>query len=720
MTSTSTRYLLPLLTLGPLLAASLSCATTGPAVQAADAPSRPGAARGGADGPDSPGDDAQGTAAAGAVAASVRETTPDRSRREPVSDRIQGIREQMDESYQTGLDAYRAGRYDEAKEYFDKAVDVVLSSEIDLDTQPALRKSFDEMVKDIADLDAELYARDASTGDDSGSPLDELKDITTYLAPEEAEKERQRIQQVVGEVSYDIPIVLNPKVLALIEAFQTRLRKEFEAGLKRSGAYLPMIKRIFKEEGLPQDLAYMAHQESAFKNNAYSRARAKGMWQFMSFTGRKYGLRKDLWVDERSDFEKATRAAAAYLKDLYARYGDWYLAMAAYNAGEGKIDRAIRHAHSRDYWKLARTNYIRRETKYYVPAILASILIDKSPGDYGFDVDIDKEVRWETFELDRPTDLQVIADGAGTDLDAIRALNPSLRGLVTPLNADHYVVRVPEGTRDDLQAKLQSLPEDQRISWTVHETRPGESFSSIARKYHVQVRALLDANPRYAGRRLRSGIPLNVPLGGRSPAEALAVASREDRPSYEFGERVVHRVRKGENLQRIAWKYRTTVANLKRWNSLRGSLIRSGQRLIAYYGEKGAGPRNGYDTSSAAVTVSEGRIEYRVQRGDTLWSIARKFNSSIDDLCRWNGLTPESLLRQGDRLLIGEDQDGGAPSGHAGPSSAGAIRHRVKRGESLYRIAMKYDVTVSQVRAWNDLGGRSTIYPGQVLTILAN
>ncbi|HXH27413.1 MAG TPA: LysM peptidoglycan-binding domain-containing protein, partial [Candidatus Polarisedimenticolia bacterium] len=647
-------------------------------------------------------------------------TTPDRTRREPPSERVREVREQMDEAYQTGLDAYRAGRFDEAKEYFDRAVDVVLSSDIDLGSEPALRKAFDEMVKDIADLDAELYARDASSGDDSGSPLDELKDITTYLSPDEAEKERQRIQRVVGEISYDIPVVLNPKVLALIEAFQTRLRKEFEAGLKRSGAYLPMIKRIFKEEGLPEDLAYMAHQESAFKNNAYSRARAKGMWQFMSFTGRKYGLKRDVWVDERSDFEKSTRAAAAYLKELYARYGDWYLAMAAYNAGEGKIDRAIRRARSRDYWKLARTNYIRRETKYYVPAILASILVDKSPADYGFDVDIDRELRWDTVELDHATDLQVIADATGSDLDTIRALNPELRGLVTPLNADRYEVRVPEGTRGDLKAKLKDLPDDQRISWTVHETRRGESFSGIARRYHVPLRALLDANPRYAHRRLRAGVSLNVPLGGRSPAEAMAVASREDRPSYESGERIVHRVRRGENLQRIAWKYRTTVANLKRWNSLRGSLIRPGQRLIAYYGEKGAGPQVDYDASSSTVTVSDGRLQYRVQRGDTLWSIARKFNSTVDDLCRWNGLDPKSTLRQGDRLLIGEEQADGSSSGRSGPSRTGAIRHRVRRGENLYRIAQKYDVTVSQVRAWNDLGGRSTIYPGQILTILAN
>src|SRR3989454_766159 len=578
----------------------------------------------------------------------ARETTPDRTRRESVPARVREVREQMEEAYQAGLEAYQAGRFDEAKEHFDRAVDLVLSSDINLEEQPAFKKAFDEIVRNISDMDADLYSRDSEpTGQDERSPLDELKDITTYLPPEEAEKERQKIQQVVGKISYDIPVVLNPRVLAYIEAFQTRLRDDFEAGLKRSGAYLPMIKKIFREEGLPEDLAYMAHQESAFKLNAYSRARAKGMWQFMSFTGRKYGLRMDLWVDERGDFEKATRAAATYLKELYTRYGDWYLAMAAYNAGEGKIDRALGRSRAKDYWTLTKTRYIRTETKWYVAAILASILIDKSPQDYGFFVDTDPELRWDSVTVDRATDLQVIAAAAGSTLETLRGLNPELRGLVTPPNRDSYVLRVPDGAEDDVVAALQTLPNEQRVSWTLHEVRPGET------------------------------------------------------------------------LQRIAAKYRTTVANLKRWNNLGGAAIRPGQRLIAYYGERGSGPREDQDVPNAAVSVSGGRLEYKVQMGDTLATIALKFGVSSDDLCRWNNLPPDAILRPGDRVLVGETE---APSGIPGSGSGtksgreGLIRHRVKAGETLHRIARLYDVTVSQVRAWNRLAS-NTIYPGQVLTI---
>ncbi|MFQ5876840.1 MAG: LysM peptidoglycan-binding domain-containing protein [Acidobacteriota bacterium] len=646
-----------------------------------------------------------------AMAVIVRETTPDRTRREAPPEELLRVREQMEEAYQAGLEAYKAGRFDEAKVHFDRAVEVVLGSGLDLGEQPALRRAFDEIVRDIADLEADLFSRDAGAdGQGSRSPLDELKDITTHLSPEEAEKEREKIREVVGQISYDIPIVLNAKVLAYIEVFQTRLRGEFEAGLKRSGAYLPLIKRIFREEGLPEDLAYMAHQESAFKNNAYSRARAKGMWQFMSYTGRKYGLKRDMWIDERSDFEKATRAAAAYLKALHRRYGDWYLAMAAYNAGEGKIDRAIRRARTRDYWALARTRYIRRETKYYVPAILASILIDKSPADYGFDVDIDPELKWDTVAVDTPTDLRIIAEAAGVSLKTIRALNPELRRHVTPPNVRTYSLRVPERTGESVLARLENIPADKRVSWTLHKVRRGETFSSIAARYRVPLRALLDANPRHHPRRLRRGAVLVIPLNGVTP-HLLRTAAREDRPRYEPGERVVHRVRRGENLQRIAWKYRTTVRNLRRWNSLDGSLIRPGQRLVAYYGEKGSGPRPRARASGAPVSVAGGRLIYRVQRGDSLWAISRKFGVRVDDLCRWNGLTRRSVLQPGDRVRVGE----GSP-----PGAGKEIHHRVRRGETLSHIARRYSVTVRQVRAWNNIYGTSLIYPGQILTIRVN
>ncbi|MGH9750734.1 MAG: LysM peptidoglycan-binding domain-containing protein, partial [Candidatus Polarisedimenticolia bacterium] len=662
-------------------------------------------------------------AEADTVLPAARETTPERAPAYGAGE-AQRVRQQMEEAYEAGLEAFQAGRFDEARDHFDRAVEVVIGSDVNLNEHPGLKKAFDEIVRNIADMEADLFSRESEQETAANqSPLDTLKDITTHLPADEAERERQKIQQVVGKIDYDIPIVLNRPVLSYIEAFQTRLRGEFESGLKRSGRYLPMIKKIFREEGLPEDLAYMAHQESAFKTSAYSRARARGMWQFMSFTGRKYGLKRDLWVDERMDFEKATRSAAAYLKDLHARYDDWYLAMAAYNAGEGKIDRAIRRSGKKDYWHLTKTNFIRRETKYYVPAILASILIDKSPEDYGFDVEVDEELRWDTLTLDKATDLQVLADAAGATLEEIRTLNPELHGLVTPPNRSEYTVRVPRGRDAEVAAHLEALPSDKRVSWTLHEVRPGETFQHIARKHRVPVRALLDANPRYAGRRLRRGQILNVPLAEGTPEIALAKAVQN--PTYEPGERVVHRVRKGENLQAIAYRYRTTVVNLKRWNRLRGSLIRPGQRLVAFYGEKGDGPPR-EDPSNAAVSVQGGRLEYKVQDGDTLESIARKFGTAVEALCQSNNLTPDAIVRPGDRVVVGGATEGGVsplapPPAEIGSAEAGdaALRHRVRPGDTLYGIAQRYGATVREVRVWNGLAS-NRIYPGQLLTIHQN
>ncbi|MEK7798743.1 MAG: LysM peptidoglycan-binding domain-containing protein, partial [Acidobacteriota bacterium] len=346
----------------------------------------------------------------------------------------------------------------------------------------------------------------------------------------------------------------------------------------------------------------------------------------------------------------------------------------------------------------------------------------KSPEDYGFFVDTDPELQWETVTVDQATDLQVIAEAAGTSLEAIRALNPELRGLVTPPNASTYTLRVPDGSKKDVLAKLETLPADQRVSWTLHEVRPGETFSHIARRHGIPVRALLDANPRYIGKRLRRGVVLNIPMSKSTPQVALARAS--ENPTYDQGERIVHRVRRGETLQAISARYRTTIPNLKRWNHLNGTLIRPGQRLVAYYGEKGSGPRE-LDGANAAVSVSGGRIEYKVQPGDTVASIALKFGVSTDDLCRWNNLDPEAVLRPGDRVLVGEAQAppcvtcgpaGSKSTGSEATGREGLIRHRVKRGETLHRIARLYDVSVQQVRSWNRLEG-SRIYAGQVLTI---
>ena len=646
------------------------------------------------------------------------ETAPGSIDHEPPTSRADHVQGRMGEAYESGLEAYQTGRFDEAKEHFDTAIDAVLTSGLDLTVEPELSAAFDEVVRNVADLDADLYLKDAA-GRDSASPLDALQDITGYLSPKEAERERQRIEEFAAKVTYDLPMVLHPKVLSFIEIFQTRLRKEFEAGLKRSGMYLPLIKKVFREEGIPEDLAYMAHQESAFKNTAYSRARARGMWQFMSFTGRKYGLKRDIWVDERADFEKATRAAAAYLKDNYALFGDWYLAMAAYNAGEGKIGRAIKRSGSSDFWTIAKTRHIRQETKNYIPAILASILIDKSPEAYGFDVEIEPVLEWDIHHIDKPTDQQVIAEATGAAVSEIQFLNPELRGLMTPPNVSTYRLRVPPGTREALAKKLEGLTDEERLRWARHVLQPGESLSKVARDYDVPLRALIDANPEAARRqrRLSPGTIINIPLSGGLPA--MQQASREDRPSYEKGERVVHRVRRGDTLHRIASKYRTDIPSLKDWNGLNGSLIQAGQRIVAFYGVRGDGSRA--LQASEPAHQSGQRLVHKVRRGESLSAIAQRYGTTITNLKRWNTIQG-SVITPGQNLVVyyGVTDVDPQPGPQASAEAAVAgerIDYRVRRGDTLSLIARRFGVTINELCGWNGLTPRSLIYPGERLWI---
>ncbi|PYQ10481.1 MAG: hypothetical protein DMH00_11085 [Acidobacteria bacterium] len=642
---------------------------------------------------------------------------PPRSARTAVEDeRVQKIIDAMQDLYNSGLEAHKAGRYDEARDYFDQAVDTALSGEPEIDTHPDLKSAYEELLENIDSLEGDLYQGGQPRGEEA--PKDELKDITSYLSPEEAEKEREKIQSVATAVQYDLPVDLNDKVLTFIEAFQTRMRGPFEAGLRRSGRYLPMMKRIFAEAGLPTDLVYMAHQESAFKTSAYSRAKAKGLWQFIAPTARKYGLKRDEWVDERSDPEKATRAAAAYLKDLYAMFGDWYLAMAAYNAGEGKILRSLSRTAAGDFWALAQHRRIlRTETKNYVPAILASMIIDKAPHEYGFHLDPLEETSFDRVSLDSPTDLTVLADCAGTTLEEIRDLNPELRGMATPPYGGGYSLRIPFGTADQFTQKYAAVPKEQRLKWTQHEVRRGETLGIVARKYGVSVSAILQANSLRGSHRLRPGQVLAIPLsGGAIPAKVSRRQLDEDAPTYDRGEKVVYRVRRGDSLQKIALRYHTTIASVRSWNGISGSSIRPGQRLTLYY-QTVAGSGGG-DTDEAPTAALAVNGEYRVKRGDTLFSIAQRFGMTVEKLRSVNNLGRSSVIKPGDRLrVVAREESESSVSRPAGPSSTKGIRYRVRPGDTLEDIATRHGVAVSDLIRWNHLDSPDQIPVGATLQV---
>lgn len=316
------------------------------------------------------------------------------------------------------------------------------------------------------------------------------------------------------EVTYDVPIVFNEVVKEYIVFFQTRLRDHFEVWLARSGRYIPMMQAILKKHELPEDLVFLALIESGFNPKAFSRAKAAGPWQFIQGTGKKYGLRIDQWIDERRDPAKSTVAAAKYLKDLYRMFGSWPLSMASYNAGEGRIMRAMARTRAEDFWELKASRHIHRETKNYVPKFMAATIIAKSPQKYGFSIEYSDPLLYEESPIPKATSIKTIAKAAGVSLEDIKALNPELKKGVTPPNYPRYQIKLPPGTKETFVKNFVPSKEKEISVGELekHRITKGETLSSIARKYGVSIRRLQEANQLKKESRIHAGQTIMIPL----------------------------------------------------------------------------------------------------------------------------------------------------------------------------------------------------------------
>ena len=371
--------------------------------------------------------------------------------------------------------------------------------------------------------------------------------------------------------TFDVPIELNDKVRAYLDLFTGERRERIQEAFDRAGRYLPMMRSIFQEYGLPLDLVNLAYIESAFKVQAYSRARAVGIWQFIGGTGRKYGLRIDWWLDERRDPAKATRAAAEYLRDLYALFDSWTLAIAGYNAGEGKVAGAMRRQKTADFWRLR----LPRETTLYVPAFMAMTILAKDPARYGFVPPVEEEPATELLALSEPLDLRIVAQASAVPLGELQALNPELNHLVTPPQTSGYRLRVPPGAAILFAENFSEIKKTRRVTWQRHMIRQGETLSQIARRYDTSVRVLLDLNRLASRHRLRAGRSLVVPLMHLTVAED----GRSNNPAGANGGPRTYVVKRGDNLWDIAQSFDVSPHDLQQWNDLDGSLIHPGLRL---------------------------------------------------------------------------------------------------------------------------------------------
>jgi membrane-bound lytic murein transglycosylase D len=331
------------------------------------------------------------------------------------------------------------------------------------------------------------------------------------------------------EPRYDIPIVVNGRVEHCIGLFQTTIREKFATWLSRSGKYIPFMRSLLKEQGLPEDLVYIALIESGFDPHAYSRSKAVGPWQFIDRTGKRYGLKVNWWVDERRDPEKSTIAAAKYLKDLYEMFACWYLAAAGYNAGEYKIIRAMKRFRTEDFWTLTKHRYLKRETKNYVPLMIAAAIVAKDPEKYGFTgIEYEKPLRYEKVKVPGLTDLSLIAKACEISLEEIKDLNPELRRGVTPPNESEYEIKIPL-TKTDLFAKnFGAMQPLEKFQFKNHIVKRGETLRGIAKLYRVDLDPLLEINNLKKTSLLSKGMDLLIPISKDEEIRPLAVAKKKN------------------------------------------------------------------------------------------------------------------------------------------------------------------------------------------------
>jgi membrane-bound lytic murein transglycosylase D len=505
--------------------------------------------------------------------------------------------------FATGEHELALGHLDRARAEFDLALDILLQSPAGARSDARLREHFDRLVDRISAREVAALAQGDGFTEKKYEPasIDELLAIATFDSTSATPALKETVEADLARGAHDIPISLNARVLSYIELFQGRLREFIQEGLQRGARYLPMIQNVFRAEGLPLDLAYVPLIESAFKTNALSRAKAKGVWQFMTPTARDYGLRLDWYVDERSDPEKATRAAAQHLRMLYELFdGDWHLALASYNWGQGRLQTVVKRTGITDFWQLSTSaKYLPRETREYVPMILAAIVIARNPVEYGFTFAAESPVAYDTVPVQRAVDLRRVAEWTSSSIDEIQGLNPELRRWTTPVKQSGYELKVPVGTGDALRERLDTASPRELNALTWYTVRRGDSLATVARRLKVSRTDLAEANHLTLRSRLVVGQDLIVPralspaLSARSsppaPAAEAVVASRglngtADSPTAESSKLVkrVYLVKRGDTLSSIARLFNTTVARLKSWNRLRGTHITAGTRLTVF------------------------------------------------------------------------------------------------------------------------------------------
>ena len=550
--------------------------------------------------------------------------------------------ENVQSRFDAGQREYKAGDFEKARADFDRAVDLILTSGFRADSDARLSALFDQIGEVGNSYEVSAAQGSEEEAPAQPAPIDEIADLTL---PTGDPRLALKAERELFLVAHDLPLTVNESVLQYLSFLTTsRGRAIVERGLERAGRYDDMIRRVLKEEGVPQDLMYLAQAESAFQPQAVSRAGARGIWQFMPYRGEEYDLERNYWIDERSDPEKATRAAARHMRDLYKMFGDWYLVMAAYNSGPMNVARAIEHTGYADFWELQKRHALPKETENYVPIIIAMALVAKAPALYGVHVDPEKPAKVETIKLQHPIDLHLVADASGADLADLRLLNPELLRTVTP-NQPGFELKVPAEVLARFEENILQVPEDKWTNWRLHTVESGETLSDIARHFGVTVPAIELANHLQGHATVPSGFLLDVPT---TPPVAKLVH---------------YRVQRGDTLEGIADRFDVTVAELKRWNHISNGHVTRGARLRIFAGSgsaatAGAAAKSSRSSGPAVQSVStrspetQEALQHRVKPGETLYSIAHAYGTTVSALRQSNPFLANRSLEAGDLITV--------------------------------------------------------------------
>jgi membrane-bound lytic murein transglycosylase D len=585
---------------------------------------------------------------------------------DPAADLIAEVEKQ----YQTGLASYHAGKTEDAKQNFDNALNALLGSNLDIRSDDRLQQEFDRVVKGV---DA-LYPGGPSADSDTAQQEPQQKsepapiDETNGLTPAPDAGTLAKAEAEIKNTHSDLPLMMTDQVAGYIAYFSGHGRGVFERAYARSGRYHDMIAATLKEQGVPQDLIYLAQAESGFHPHAVSRAGARGIWQFMSSRARGYGLHHNLWVDDRQDPEKSTRAAARHLKELYQQFGDWYLAMAAYNSGPGTVQAAVKRTGYADFWELYRRNVLPHETRNYVPIILAVTIMAKNPSQYGLDeVAMEQPRAYDKIAIDYPVDLRLAAQCVNSTSAELQDLNPSLLRLTTPRTGT-FELHLPAGTKDQYETAIAAIPADMRLWWRYHTVQSGDTLASLARSYHTTAKSITAVN-HLESTELEADAKLVIPVApGKHPqSDAATYARRITR----------YHVHRGDTVESVAENFGVSPQMLRRWNGLRGSSL-AGRRVLALH----------LPISPSAHEAEVASSHSTKKHPKTETATAKPPASKSAEIERLNTAKAET------------------------PS---VVHHKVKSGETLYSIATLYKTTVAALK--RDNRNVAVLHPGMILTV---